>query len=48
MPVLMMHIWNVRVLVLQALVTMDVRVRLARRIVRSMLVLVMLVVDVGV
>lgn len=48
MPVLMMYVGNVRVFVLQAIVPMAVRERFARRVVRSMLVLVMLVVDVGV
>ena len=48
MPVLMMHIGDVRVLVLQPLVPVGMRVRLAGRVVGAVLVLMMFVVDVGV
>jgi hypothetical protein len=44
----MVHVRQMWVTVLQALVPVGVGVRLARRIVRRMLVLVMLVVDMGV
>jgi hypothetical protein len=48
MPVRVMHIGNVRVLVLQALMPVAVGMGFARWIVRRMLMLVMLVMDMGV
>jgi hypothetical protein len=48
MPVLVVHVRDVRVLVLQALVPVGVRVWLAGRVIGCMLMLVMLVVNVGV
>jgi hypothetical protein len=45
--VLVMHVGNVGVLVLKALVPMRMRMRFARRSVRRVLMLVMLVMDVG-